>query len=104
KLGGAGDVTASHVIWTKSQVGADVPTPAILDGKVYVCRDRGRVACYDLNTGDTIWSGQLEESRQAYSSSPVIADGKIYVTREDGQVFVLAQGSEFKVLGSNGLN
>ncbi len=101
KLGGSGDVTKSHIAWTRDDLGADVPTPAALDGKVYVCGDRGQVTCLDAKTGDTLWTGTVERHRTAFSSSPVIADGKLYVTREDGTTFVLSLGDEFKLLAKN---
>jgi len=104
KLGGSGDVTGSHVLWTKSGLSADVPTPASRDGKIYVCTDRGEVACLDAKSGEKIWSGNPEPNRNAYSASPVLADGRIYVTREDGKTFVLSQGSEFKVLAQNAMD
>ncbi len=106
KLGGSGDVTKSHVVWSKNGggVGTDVPTPAATDGKVYLLGDKGEIACYDISTGSKIWSGQPEKNRSAFSSSPILADGKIYITREDGKTFVLAQGSEFKVLAANELD
>lgn len=103
RLGGNGDVTTSHVAWKKDGLGTDVPTPVAFSGKVYVCTDSGGVACLDLQTGKTLWSGEVEKHRLHYSSSPVIADGKIYITREDGKTFVLEQGSEFKVLSENEL-
>lgn len=103
KLGGSGDVTRSHVVWERDDLGADVPTPAALDGRVYVCGDRGQVTCLDVKTGKTIWSGEVEKHRTAYSTSPVIADGKLYIGREDGTTFVLALGDEFKVLAKNEL-
>lgn len=100
RLGGKGDVTKSHVVWTIEGLGADVPTPVTKDGKVYVCTDRGRVACLDAKTRKELWSGEVEKHRTAYSSSPVLADGKLYITREDGKTFILEQGPEFKVLGT----
>lgn len=103
KLGGKGDVTKSHVVWTKSGVSADVPTPAAFDGRVYVCTDRGEVACLDAMTGDKIWSGNPEPNRNSYSSSPILADGKLYVTREDGKTFVLSLGDTFRVVAANKL-
>jgi outer membrane protein assembly factor BamB len=100
KLGGSGEVTRTHVVWTKTGLGADVPTPIAVDGKVYVCTDRGHVACLDVKSGRELWSGDVEKHRTAYSSSPVLAGGKIYITREDGKTFVLEQGNEFKVVGT----
>ncbi len=109
RLGGAGDVTDSHVLWANQETSADVPTPAIANGRVFICRDvsnkRGTIDCLDLGTGKTIWSGQLEQNRSTFRSSPIVADGKLYVTRQDGAVFVLdAVGSEFKVLAKNQLS
>src|SRR5690606_23450606 len=47
RLGGSGDVTESHVIWKKEGISSDVPTPAVANGRLYVCGDRGKVACLD---------------------------------------------------------
>lgn len=108
RMGGSGDVTSSHVLWSNKETSADVPTPAIAEGRVFICRDvqesRGTIDCLDLVTGATIWSGQLEKHRTTFRASPVYADGKLYVTRQDGTVFVLdALGSEFKVLSKNAM-
>lgn len=106
KMGGEGDVTSTHVAWFNEGTSADVPTSAILNGRVFVCRDsgdaRGTIDCLDLLTGKTIWSGMLPKNRSTYRSSPTVADGKLYITRQDGTVFVLeALGSEFKILAEN---
>jgi outer membrane protein assembly factor BamB len=104
RLGGSGDVTASQVAWMKAKLGSDVPTPAAVDGKVYVCNDRGELSCLDVHSGNLLWSGQVERSGHAFSSSPVIAGGKIYLTREDGKTFVVEQGNEFKLMSVNELD
>ncbi|MEZ6131861.1 MAG: PQQ-binding-like beta-propeller repeat protein [Planctomycetaceae bacterium] len=106
KLGGSGDVTQSNVLWTNKETSADVPTPVIANGRVYVVRDvktdRGIVDCLDLQTGQTIWSGSLDRNRFTFRASPIFADGRLYVTRQDGTVFVLnAEGDEFQVLAQN---
>ena len=106
KMGGEGDVTASHIAWFNQTTSADVPTPAIANGRVFICRDggdaRGTIDCLDLLTGKLLWSGQLPKNRNTYRSSPTVADGKLYVARQDGTVFVLdAAGNEFKVLAQN---
>lgn len=106
RMGGSGDVTESHVMWSNKQTSADVPTPAIANGRVYICRDggdkRGTIDCLDLATGRSLWSGQLPPHRATFRSSPIVADGKVYVTRQDGTVFVLdASGNEFKLLAEN---
>lgn len=103
RLGGKGDVTKTHVLWTVKSAGADVPTPTVKDGKVYVCRDRGTVTCLDLKTGKKIAEVTVEKSRSAFSSSPILAGNLLYVTREDGKTFVLDTANGLKVVGSSEL-
>ena len=103
RLGGSGDVTDSHVAWFKQGLSADVPTPAAHDGRVYVCTDKGEVACIDGPTGDVLWRDRVGKPRPDFSASPIVVDGKLYVTREDGTTFVLELGDEFKLLATNEL-
>ena len=104
KLGGSGDVTKTHVPWTRDNLGADVPTPAAVAGKAYVCTDKGEVSCLDVQTGKTLWTGALEKNRNAFSASPILAGGNIYLIREDGKTFVVAQGDAFKIVAENELD
>lgn len=89
RRGGKGDVTASHVAWARTDVGSDVPTPAVADGQIVICSDKGRVVGLDAATGKTRWEKELPKNRNAYSSSPVIVGGHVIVTREDGASFTL---------------
>ena len=84
RRGGTGDVTKTHVAWTRSDLGADVPTPAVRGGRIVVCTDQGRVECLDAATGKTHWKEELPRNRNAYSASPVVVDGRVLLTREDG--------------------
>ncbi|MGE0757674.1 MAG: PQQ-binding-like beta-propeller repeat protein [Pirellulaceae bacterium] len=103
RLGGKGDVTASHIAWFKNDLGSDVPTPAVHGGRVYVCTDRGEVACLNAATGAEIWRHQVEKSRQPFSASPIVAGGHVYVTREDGKTIVLREGDRPDVVAVNEL-
>jgi len=105
RLGGEGDVTDTHVSWIKTGKGiaADVPTPAVLDGKIYVLDDRGPVSCIDAASGEVLWQAALEKNRNSYSSSPIVAGGHVYVTREDGATLVLKLGEQVEVVAKNEL-
>jgi outer membrane protein assembly factor BamB len=104
KLGGMGDVTDTHVLWTKENLGADVPTPIAKDGKVYLCNDKGQISCLDLKTGDPLWTTQPEKKRATtVSASPILAGGKLYITREDGKTYVITPEKESKVVAENTL-
>jgi outer membrane protein assembly factor BamB len=89
RRGGSGDVTQSHVVWVRKDVGADVPTPAVKDGRIVVCGDKGIVEGLDAATGKTTWRRELPKNRSAYSASPVLVDGRVLVVREDGAASVL---------------
>ena len=104
QTGGTGDVTRSHVRWTKSGVSADVPTPIAYQGKVYICNDRGKFSCLDINTGEQLWSQQLPKGRGGFSASPILADGHFYLAREDGTTFVLDNNESGKLLATNKLD
>lgn len=104
RLGGNGDVTATNRLWEKAgrHVGTEVPTPAVRDGLVYMLGDAGRVACFDIETGDEKWSYKLPKSKQRYYASPLLAGDKLYCLREDGLVFVGRIDDEgFELLAEN---
>jgi len=90
RRGGSGDVTGSHLAWVRKDLGTDVPTPAAAEGRVFVCTDKGVVACLDAASGRTLWEQELPKNRNAFSASPVLVDGRVLVTREDGASWLVA--------------
>ena len=103
KLGGTGDVTATHRVWKRDDTGSFVPTPAEYKGRVYLLHDKGKVECLDPATGKTLWTGALPKNSNSYYSSPTLADGKLYAAREDGVVFVAQIEGKFEVLAENNM-
>lgn len=101
KLGGSGDVTATHRAWERKDVGVFVPALAEHGGKVYLLRHRGEVVCLDPATGKTVWAESLPRTSAPYYSSPTIANGVLYAAREDGVVFAAKVGEKFELLGEN---
>ena len=101
RAGGRGDVTDSHRIW-EARAGANVPSPVIHDGHLYVLSDRaGAAYCVRLDDGEVVYSKRM--SGKPYAS-PLYADGRIYlVTRYDG-VYVLAAKPEYELLAHNELS
>ena len=83
---------------------ASFPTPIAHQGKVYVCTDRGNFICLDINTGEQLWSHQLQKGRGGFSASPILADGHFYLVREDGTTFVLENNGSGKLLATNKLD
>jgi outer membrane protein assembly factor BamB len=103
RLGGRGDVTKTHRVWTREDIGVFVASPAEYQGRVYLLRHRGGVVCLDPAGGKTLWVGAFPESRAPYYSSPIIANGILYAAREDGVFFTVRVGENFELLGENPL-
>ncbi len=103
RLGGSGDVTATHRAWQRDDTGVFVATPVEYKGRVYLLRHRGGIECIDPATGKTVWTAELPKHRAPYYSSPVIANGLLYAAREDGKVFVARVGEKFELLSENAM-
>lgn len=98
RLGGAGDVTESNILWKNKNGGPYSPSFLYNDGRLYLVSDNGIGTCYNAATGETLWKERVGGN---FSSSPVLADGKIYVISEEGETIVLDAGPEFKVISRN---
>jgi outer membrane protein assembly factor BamB len=57
----------------------------------------GLLQCLDPLKGTEIFSGKIGKSK-SFVASPVASDGKIYIVDEEGTVFILQDGTEFKIL------
>ncbi len=77
------------IAWMRDDIGSDVPTPAALAGRVYVCGDKGVVTAISADSGETIWTVSLPQNRNAFSSSPLVAGDHLYVTRENATTYVI---------------
>lgn len=101
KLGGKGDVTNTHRIWTREDTGSFVPSPTVFGDRVIFVRDQGAIECIDPKTGETMWTAAFPKNRNKFYSSPMVADGKLYAAREDGVVLVAQIEGDFKLLAQN---
>jgi outer membrane protein assembly factor BamB len=98
---GAGDVTKSHVRWSKPNEGGYVPSPVAHGGRLFLVDDKGVASCWDAKSGARHWKERLSGS--GHHASAVAADGRIYLTADDGTTFVLKAGDTFEVLAKNPL-
>jgi outer membrane protein assembly factor BamB len=98
---GTGNVTKSHVLWSKPNEGGYVPSPVAHAGKLFLVDDKGVASCWDVKTGTRHWKERLSGS--GHHASAVAADGRIYLTADDGMTFVLKASDQFEVLAKNRL-
>jgi len=101
RLDGSGDVTGTHRVWKRDDVGVFVSSLVEYQGRVYLLRPRGNIVCLDPATGSTIWTGSLPRTNASFYASPVIANGVLYAAREDGVVFAVRVQDKFELLSEN---
>jgi outer membrane protein assembly factor BamB len=101
RVGGKGDVTKSHGLWT-ANLGAYVPSPVIHDGYLYWVTDRGIACCLKADSGEKVYQERVPGGRDFYSSV-VLAGGRLYAVSRTSGAFVLAEGANFELLAHNEL-
>jgi outer membrane protein assembly factor BamB len=101
RVGGRGDVTKSHVVWT-TNLGAYVPSPVIHDGYLHWVTDKGIACCLKADSGKTVYKERVPGARDFYSSV-LLADGRLYAVSRTQGTFVLAAGPKFELLAHNEL-
>jgi outer membrane protein assembly factor BamB len=103
KMGGSGDVTDSHRLWTSNK-GSNVCSPVFYNDHLYWTHEQQGIAfCAKGDTGEVLYEKRLPRAGQFYASS-LLADGKVYHLSRDGRMFVLAAKPEFEQLAVNDLN
>lgn len=88
------------VVWFHEKT-PDVPSPIIVDGLAYFCRNDGRFFCIDARTGEELYYERTHNHQ--HRASPVYADGRLYTTARDGHITVLKAGRNFEILAENDL-
>ena len=97
RLGGSGDVTATHLAWEQKKAVPMVSSPVVAAGLVFVVRENGIASALDAPTGAVVWQERLPGS---YSASPVTADGKVYFLNEECETSIVAAFGEWRLLGA----
>jgi outer membrane protein assembly factor BamB len=100
RLGGRGDVNATHVKW---HVGTRAPYISSLihyGGLVFMATEMGIASAIDPSSGEPVWRERLGG---AFTASPVAGDDKVYLTNESGETFVFEPGVPPALLARNTL-
>jgi outer membrane protein assembly factor BamB len=97
---GKGDVTKTHVKWIYQDEFPQIPTPVIVDGKMYFVHDLGLVSCIDAKNAKLIWKQELKGN---FNSSPVYAAGNIYFTNVKGECTIIKPGDTFQLVAENNI-
>lgn len=98
-----GETANKYVAWARQKSGPYMPTPLIYQDYLYILRNQGILACYNLATGEEIYVERIPHQGSGFSGSPIASDGKVYLPSEDGDIFVARAGPKFELLGKNGI-
>jgi outer membrane protein assembly factor BamB len=83
-------------LWENDEFLSDVPSPVATGDLVFVVTSYGAVVCYDAETGEKLWTRELE--KPVYSS-PMIADGKLWVMDKTGIMYIFKADKTLEELG-----
>lgn len=105
KVGGEGDVTKTHTVWSSRQ-SSYVPTPVLHDGRLYCVTDAAMALCLQADTGAVVYEERLTlrsngRGGKGFYASLVRAGDRLYATSRRAGVYVLATGPKFQQLAHN---
>ncbi len=97
---GSGNVTKTHVAWSKKNEGGYVPSPVAQGDHFFTAADNGIATCWQAETGVLKWKERLGRH---FSGSSIAADGRIYFIDDDGITTIVKASDQFEVLARNKL-
>ncbi len=77
-----------------------MPTPALVNGRLYTANDTGMLSCLDAATGKLIYLERLDDQ---FSASPIVAGNLLYFPAESGTTYVVRAGDTLEVVARNDL-
>jgi outer membrane protein assembly factor BamB len=100
RLGGRGDVTATHLAWEQKKAVPMISSPVVASGLVFVVKENGIASALEAKTGAVVWQQRLPGT---YSASPLAAPGRVYFLNEDCLTTVIDASREFHIRASSPL-
>ncbi len=97
---GTGDVTKTHVAWRFRKNVPNVPSPVVVDDRLFMISDQGIATCLEAKSGKSIWSERLGGG---FGASLLAAGKTIYAFDDAGKTTLFAAADAYKDLGHNEL-
>ena len=82
----SGDITAEGAVWQIDEMGVGRSTPIMVDDRLYVVDDQGKMSILNPDTGELIKRQPLGTMMR---SSLLYADGKLYAGTADGRWYIM---------------
>jgi outer membrane protein assembly factor BamB len=100
RLGSAGELKESNLVWEQRKGMPKVPSMIYLKPYLFAITDAGVATCMKADTGELVWQQRIGGN---FSASPVAAEGRIYFVGDNGETTVIKAGPDFEILGKNPL-
>ena len=85
-------LASGKIVWTAEDYLPDVASPLATEDFVFTTDAFGMVNCYDIRTGQNLWTQEFDES---FYPSPIAAAGHIYAMDNAGTLHVFRASREF---------
>jgi outer membrane protein assembly factor BamB len=86
------------LLWAEPRFRPDMASPIVYDGRIYVLKGSGILACGDAASGRSCWQLRL---KGGFWASPVLAGGRLYCVSREGLVQVVQVGKQGKLLATS---
>ncbi len=96
-----GNITDSHIVWTRQRGNARLAAPVLYDGRVFMVTGQGVAVCVDAVTGKELNKIRLGGS---FVASPVVIGRVIYAADEDGTVVLFRADPSMEIIRRNRLS
>jgi len=103
KVGGSGNVTATHRLWHKVRHNGGIGSGVAHNGHLYYQSSSGVGYCLNIRTGEEIWEERLrgQSRRTGAWGSPMIAGDNIYYLNQGGDTIVFKASPKFQQVAAN---
>ncbi len=90
----------ASIVWEDNYFTPDVSSPVATDELLFLSTGNGDVACYNAQTGDTLWTRWYTEQ---FYASPVIAGEMVYFLDRSGMMRIVRAASEYELVAESPL-
>ena len=97
RLGGRGDVEASHKLYDHTKYGANVSSPVYHEGRIYIFHDNGILQVFNAADGSLIKRSRTATRTRPFAS-PLLAGDKLYMPFQDAGIGIFAATEEAEEL------
>ena len=78
------------VVWTYSDEGTIIGTPAVVDGKVIFASSNGNITCLNLADGSSVWHYTPgEKFNETVNDGVTVGEGLAFVSKADAKLYAL---------------